>query len=74
MPKCDFNKVAKQFYNFKVLVYIAVLVFNLVWYFQCETELIVSRRSCICELKFIKRQINKPKSCFIIKSNYLVLI
>ena len=55
MPKCDFNKVAKQFYNFKVLVYIAVLVFNLVWYFQCETELIVSRRSCICELKFIKR-------------------
>ena len=37
MPKCDFNKVAKQFHNFKVLLYIAVLVFNLVWYFQCET-------------------------------------
>ena len=42
---------------------IAVLAFALVWYFQCEIWLIVSRRSCICKLKFIKRQINKPKIC-----------
>ena len=45
---------------------IAVLAFALVWYFQCEIWLIVSRRSCICKLKFIKRQINKPKICVLL--------
>ena len=34
-------------------------------------NLIVSRRICICKLKFIKRQITKPKTCVVLSKELL---